>query len=249
VLSAQNIASDVIISVSDDGRGLDTKSILDIAARKGMLKKLPEEYSERDIHQLLMIPGFSTKETATEFSGRGVGLDIVRMNIERMGGSLIIDSAPGVGTAVLMKIPMTLAIIECMQIWLDGSIYSIPVTDIRETFKLSGPEHAESGAEHISLRGEDYPIVRLHDVFGLKSEPKALSEGIFIRIDTGGRKGCIFADELVGKFQVVVKPIPPYLKSPHMRAPGISGCTIMGNGDVSMVVDAAELLYSYCSDN
>jgi two-component system chemotaxis sensor kinase CheA len=243
-LSAQNVGSDVIISVSDDGRGLDKDNILDKAERKGLLKKPVSEYTDREIHNLLMAPGFSTKEDITEYSGRGVGLDVVKMNIERIGGTVIIESVKGVGTNILMKIPLTLAIIDCMELRVGKEIFAIPINNIKESFKASVGQFVvdPTGNEMIILRGVVYPIVRLYERLGIERAIKDLDEGILILADATDREGCILVDELIGKFQVVVKGLPQYLNGFGIKSKGISGCTIMGNGDVSLILDVQELL-------
>jgi two-component system chemotaxis sensor kinase CheA len=243
-LSAQNVGSDVIISVSDDGRGLDRDKILAKAESRGILKKPISEYTDREIYNLLTAPGFSTKESITEYSGRGVGLDVVKMNIERIGGSVIIESVSGVGTNVLMKIPLTLAIIDCMEIKIGNDIFAIPISNIRESFKSSAGRFIvdPNGNEMMMLRGAVYPIIRLYDKFRIDNAIKDLDDGILILTDSTDRKGCLLADELIGKFQVVVKSIPPYLRKFGVNSTGISGCTIMGNGEVSLILDVQELL-------
>jgi two-component system chemotaxis sensor kinase CheA len=243
-LSAQNVGGEVIISVNDDGRGLDRKKILAKAESKGLLKKPVSEYSDREIDNLLTAPGFSTKEHITEYSGRGVGLDVVKMNVERLGGTVIIESVQGVGTNVLMKIPLTLAIIDCMEIRVGDDIFAIPIGNIRESFKSSVGRFIVDphGNEMMMLRGTVYPIVRLYSKLGIGNAVKNLDDGILILTDSTDRKGCLLADELVGKFQVVVKSVPTYLKEYGVKSTGISGCTIMGNGDVSLILDVQELL-------
>jgi two-component system chemotaxis sensor kinase CheA len=243
-LSAQNMGSDIIISVSDDGRGLDKDKILASASSKDLLKKPVEEYSEKEIFNLIMTPGFSTKNSVTEFSGRGVGLDVVKMNIERIGGTVLLESVQGVGTNVLLKIPLTLAIIDCMEIRLGSGAYAIPLTNIRESFKASAGQCLTDpgGNEMIMLRGIVYPVVRLYERFGVSNAIKDINEGILILTDTGDRTGCLLADNLVGKFQVVVKAIPEFLKRYNVKNTGVSGCTIMGNGDISLILDVQELL-------
>jgi chemotaxis protein histidine kinase CheA len=243
-LSAQNVGGEVIISVSDDGRGLDRDRILAKAESKGLLKKPVAEYTDREIDNLLTAPGFSTKENISEYSGRGVGLDVVRMNVERLGGTVIIESVRGVGTNVLMKIPLTLAIIDCMEIRIGDDIFAIPIGNIRESFKLSAGRFIVDphGNEMMMLRGTVYPIVRLYRKFGIGNAVKNLDDGILVLTDSTDRKGCLLADELIGKFQVVVKSIPAYLKDFGVKSTGISGCTIMGNGDVSLILDVQELL-------
>jgi two-component system chemotaxis sensor kinase CheA len=243
-LSAQNVGGEVIISVSDDGRGLDRERILAKAESKGLLRKPVSEYSDREIDNLLTAPGFSTREDVTEYSGRGVGLDVVKMNVERLGGTVIIESVQGVGTNVLMKIPLTLAIIDCMEIRIGDDIFAIPIGNIRESFKSSAGRFIvdPNGNEMMMLRGTVYPIVRLYSKLGIENAVKNLDDGILILTDSTDRKGCLMVDELVGKFQVVVKSTPAYLKEYGVKSTGISGCTIMGNGDVSLILDVQELL-------
>jgi two-component system chemotaxis sensor kinase CheA len=243
-LSAQNVGGDVIISVSDDGHGLDPVKILTKARASGILRKPENEYTEKEIYNLLMAPGFSTKEDVTEYSGRGVGLDVVKANIERIGGSVIIESVKGVGTNVLLKIPLTLAIISCMELQLGDAIFSIPITNIRESFKASAGQLISDpvGNEMIMLRGNAYPIIRLYDKFSTPNAIHDIDEGILILADSGDKLACILADKLIGKFQVVVKPIPVFLKQFNVKGTGISGCTIMGNGDISLIIDVQELL-------
>jgi two-component system chemotaxis sensor kinase CheA len=244
VLSARNMGGDIIISVSDDGRGLDTSKLLAAAARKKLLKKPESEYSEKEIYNLLMAPGFSTKEDVTEFSGRGVGMDVVKSNIEKIGGTVIIESVRGVGTNILLKIPLTLAIISCMEVKLGDEIFSIPITNIKECFKSSAGQLISDplSNEMIMLRGNAYPIIRLHERFNIGNSIKDIDEGILILTDAGDHMGCLFVDELIGKFQVVVKAIPPYLNDFKVKSAGISGCTIMGNGEISLIIDVQELL-------
>jgi two-component system chemotaxis sensor kinase CheA len=243
-LSAQNVGGDVIISVSDDGRGLDRDKILAEAESRGLLRKPASEYTDREVHNLITVPGFSTKDHITEYSGRGVGLDVVKVNLERIGGSVIIESVKGLGTNILMKIPLTLAIIECMEIRIGKEIFAIPLNNIKESFKPSAGQFIvdPNGNEMIMMRGVVYPIVRLYSKFGINDAVKDIDDGILILTDATDREGCLFADELLGKFQVVVKSIPPYLKKFGVKSSGVSGCTIMGNGDVSLILDVQELL-------
>jgi two-component system chemotaxis sensor kinase CheA len=244
VLSAQNIGSDIIISVSDDGRGLDKARILERADRQRLLKKPKSDYAEKEIFNLLMMPGFSTRDKVTEFSGRGVGLDVVKANIEKIGGAVTIESVKGVGTNVFMKIPLTLAIIDCMEVRLGDDIFSIPISNIRESFKASAGQLISDpfGNEMMMLRGAAYPIIRLHEAFHIRNAVRDLDEGILVLTDAADRKGCLLVDELIGKFQVVVKPLPRYLNEFRVKKAGVSGCTIMGNGNISLIVDVQELL-------
>ena len=247
ILSAQNIGGDIIISVSDDGKGLDAEMILEKAKAKGILLKSENEYTEKEIFNLLTVPGFSTKEAVTEFSGRGVGMDVVKKNIEKIGGTVTIESTKGVGTNIFFKIPLTLAIIASMEIRVGKDIYAIPIANIRESFKatqnqlLSDPDNNEM----IMIRGACYPIIRLHKIFHIKEAETNLTEGILLLVDSGDHLACLFADELLGKHQVVVKPIPVYLSRYNAKGVGIAGCTILGDGSISLILDIQGILNKY----
>lgn len=247
ILSAQNIGGDIIISVSDDGKGLDADYILEKAKAKNLLTKPESEYSEKEIFNLLTVPGFSTKEAVTEFSGRGVGMDVVKKNIEKIGGTVTIESVKGTGTNIFFKIPLTLAIIASMEIRVGNNVYAIPISNIRESFKattnqlLSDPD----GNEMIMIRGVCYPIIRLHKVFHLSDSQTNIVDGILLLVDSGDRLACIFADELLGKHQVVVKPLPVYLSRYAAKGVGIAGCTILGDGSISLILDVQGILNQY----
>jgi two-component system chemotaxis sensor kinase CheA len=247
VLSAQNVGGDILISVSDDGKGLDTEYILGKARDRGLLVKPENEYSEKEIFNLLMLPGFSTKEQVTEFSGRGVGMDVVKKNIEKIGGAVTIESVKGKGTTVYFKIPLTLAIIASMEIEAGGNTYAIPIVNIRESFKaaesqlLSDPD----GNEMIMIRGAAYPIIRLHRIFNVEGCIESVVDGILLLVDSGDRLACILADKLLGKHQVVVKPLPSYLNWYDVKSSGIAGCTILGDGSISLILDIPRILTQY----
>jgi len=247
ILSAQNIGGDIIISVSDDGKGLDAEMILEKAKAKNLLTKPENEYSEKEIFNLLTVPGFSTKEAVTEFSGRGVGMDVVKKNIEKIGGTVTIESVKGAGTNIFFKIPLTLAIIASMEIRVGKNVYAIPISNIRESFKatpnqlLSDPD----GNEMIMIRGVCYPIIRLHKIFHLQEAQTNILDGILLLVDSGDRLACIFADELLGKHQVVVKPLPVYLSRYSAKGVGIAGCTILGDGSISLILDIQGILNQY----
>ena len=244
ILSAQNSGGDVIISISDDGKGLDKTMIMNKARARGLLRKPENEYSDKEIFNMLMAPGFSTREDVSEYSGRGVGLDVVKSNIEKIGGSVTIESKVGLGTNVIMKIPLTLAIISCMEIVIGKEIYSIPINNIRESFKAPAGQLIKdpTGCEMIMLRGQAYPIIRLYDTFGCEGAKTSIEDGILVLVDAGDHNACILADRLVGKYQVVVKPLPLFLNRFGVKRSGISGCTIMGTGNISLIINVRELV-------
>jgi two-component system chemotaxis sensor kinase CheA len=247
VLSAQNAGGDIIISVSDDGRGLDPDVILEKAKSKNLLTKAEGEYSHKEILNLIMMPGFSTKETVSEYSGRGVGMDVVKKNIEKIGGTVTIESIKGEGTSIIFKIPLTLAIIPSMEIRVGKEIYCVPISNIRESFKPTAKEVFcdPDNNEMIMIRGACYPIIRLHELYKVEDACHNIEDGILMLVDTGERLACIFADELLGEHQVVVKPMPYYLSQFCLTSLGISGCTILGDGSISLILDIAGILSNY----
>ncbi|MDD2216460.1 MAG: chemotaxis protein CheA [Eubacteriales bacterium] len=247
VLSAQNVGGDIIISMNDDGKGIDPDGILEKAKEKNLLSKPENEMTEREIFNLLTLPGFSTNSVVTEFSGRGVGMDVVRKGVEKVGGTVTIESSKGLGTNVFFKIPLTLAIIESMEIKVGEHIYTIPITNVRESFKASKEQLLcdPDGNEMIMIRGVCYPIIRLHTIFNVVGDFTEIEDGILLLVDSGECLACIFADKLIGKNQVVVKPLPFYLNHYATKGCGIAGCTIMGNGNISLILDIRAILNRY----
>ncbi len=163
-LSAQNASGEVVITISDDGAGIDPDKIMAKAKRMNLLTKPESDYSEKEIQNLILLPGFSTNEQVTEFSGRGVGMDVVKANVEKCNGTIIVDSTKGVGTNFIIKIPLTLAIIDGMEITVGDLVFTVPISTIHESFKVE-PEQIlrdTSGNEMIMIRGVCYPILRMH---------------------------------------------------------------------------------------
>lgn len=243
-LTAQNASGEVVITVSDDGAGIDPEKIMNKARRMGILTKPENEYSEKEIQNLILLPGFSTNEQVTEFSGRGVGMDVVKANIEKCGGAIIVDSKKGVGTNFIIKIPLTLAIIDGMEITVGDLVFTVPISTIRESFKVESGQIVTdtSGNEMIMIRGVCYPILRMHEKFGIETEVTNLEDGILLLVETDNKSVCIFADRLIGEQQVVVKPFPTYLSRYNIKGEGLSGCTIMGDGSISLIIDTNTLI-------
>jgi len=238
-LEARNSGSDVLITVSDDGRGLNKEKLIDKGIALGLIKKPKAEVTDKEAYSLMFAPGFSTKEKVTEFSGRGVGMDVVKRNIESIGGSLSVDSTPGKGMSVIMQIPLTLAIIDGMQVSVGGSPFIVPLLSIRESFK---PQKDDcfcdpDGREMIWLRGNCYPIIRLHKEFGIDTPITDLEQGILMTIEAQQQVYCLFVDELVGEQKTVVKPIPPYIQKALGDNKRLAGCTILGDGSISLILD------------
>ena len=243
-LSAMNASGEVIITVSDDGKGIDAQKVLAKAERNGLLTKPSYEYTEREIQNMILLPGFSTNEVVTEYSGRGVGMDVVKKNIEKVGGSLAVESKFGHGTTFVIKIPLTLAIIDGMEIEVGDATFIVPISAIKESFMVTNDQiiHDTQQGEMIMMRGVCYPILRLHEKFNLDTEITNFEDGIILLIEADNRSVCLFADELIGEQQVVVKPFPAYLSQYDIKSEGLSGCTIMGDGRISLIVDVNNLI-------
>lgn len=243
-LSAQNASGEVVITVSDDGAGIDPEKIMNKARKQGILTKPESEYTEKEIQNLILLPGFSTNETVTEFSGRGVGMDVVKANVEKCGGTIVVDSKKGVGTNFIIKIPLTLAIIDGMEITVGDLVFTVPISTIRESFKAESSQilRDTKNNEMIMIRGVCYPILRMHEKFGIDTDITDLEDGILLLVETDNKSVCIFADKLIGEQQVVVKPFPPYLAKYNIKGEGLSGCTIMGDGSISLIIDTNTLI-------
>lgn len=242
LLTAQNAGSDILVTVRDDGRGLDREKILSKAQRLGLLAKPPADMTDREVYGLLFVPGFSTSEGVTEFSGRGVGLDVVVKNLEAVGGSASIDSANGKGTVTTLRIPLTLAIIDGMNIRVGNSLYTVPIASLRETLRARRKDIVKDpqGNEMLLLRGACYPVLRLHRVFAVASEVTDLTQGILLVVEQEGGRLCLFADEILGQQAVVVKALPAYMR--HIRKmEGLSGCTLLPDGSISLILNVGGL--------
>ncbi|WP_304508373.1 chemotaxis protein CheA [Anaerotignum sp.] len=242
-LEAKHTGSDIIITISDDGAGVNADKVLEKAKRNGILTKPENEYTKREILALLLAPGFSTNETVTEYSGRGVGMDVVKQNIEKVGGIVFIESELGQGTCITLKIPLTLAIVDGMEISVGKSTFTIPITNIRQSFKCSREEviYDSLGNELIERMGDYYPIVRLHNLYNIETEITDIEEGILVWVEASDKSYCLFVDKFIGEQQVVVKPLPPYLNSFNIKNSGVAGCTILGDGNISIILDALSL--------
>ena len=243
-LSAKNASGEVIITVSDDGAGIDPEKVMAKAKKMNLLTKPENEYTEKEIQNLILLPGFSTNEQVTEYSGRGVGMDVVKSNIEKCSGQIIVDSKKGVGTNFIIKIPLTMAIIDGMEITVGDLVFTVPIATIRESFKVEPGQllNDTGGKEMIMIRGVVYPILRLHEKFGIDTEVTNLEDGILLLVETDNKSVCIFADKLIGEQQVVVKPFPKYLSRYNIKGEGLSGCTIMGDGSISLIIDTNLLI-------
>ncbi len=242
ILSATHTGSEVIIEIKDDGKGVDCDAVLNKAIRKGIALE-GVDYSEKEILNMLLAPGFSTNAQVTEFSGRGVGMDVAKQNVESVGGTVTIKSEKGKGMCTTLKIPLTMAIMDGMEVSVGGGIYTIPIQSIRQSFKISSDDIITdaSGGELYRCLGTFYPVVRMRDVYQIEGGYTKIEDGILIWLDTGELSYCLFVDELLGEQQVVVKPLPNYLNKYKIKSSGISGCTILGDGNISLILDASNI--------
>ena len=243
-LEARNTGGDVMILVSDDGKGLDKSGIVRKALEKGLITKSEAEISDREAFSLIFAPGFSTNSEVTEFSGRGVGMDVVRRSIENVSGTIAIESEKDKGTTIVIRIPLTLAIIEGMKLRVGKLLFIVPMLSISESFKPNDGDVFldPDGREQIMIRGECYPVLRLHRIFDIEPDVENLTEGILIMIRTENSSFCLFVDQLIGEQQAVVKPLPLYLQKHNNNMHGIGGCAILGDGSISLIIDINSLV-------
>ncbi len=239
-LSAGHQGGNIVIEVSDDGGGLNRERILEKAAQNGLA--IADNMTDGEVWQLIFAPGFSTAETVTDVSGRGVGMDVVKRNITAMGGSVEIRSAKGFGTTISISLPLTLAILDGMSIRCGEEVYILPLGFVVESLQPA-PEDIKEIANRgrvIKVRGEYLPLIPLHQMFEIEPRFTNPCEGIVVILEADGRKAGLFVDDLVGQQQVVVKN----LESNYRKVTGISGATILGDGGVSLILDVAALMRS-----
>jgi two-component system chemotaxis sensor kinase CheA len=239
-LSAAHQGGNIVIEVADDGAGLNRERILAKAASSGL--PVSDNMSDADVWQLIFAPGFSTAETVTDVSGRGVGMDVVKRNITQMGGTIDIRSAKGFGTTILISLPLTLAILDGMSIRSGDEIYILPLGFVVESLQPARDDVKEIAGQGrvVKVRGDYLPLIPLHQMFNIEPRYTDPAEGILVIVETEGRKAALFVDELVGQQQVVVKN----LESNYRKVAGISGATILGDGGVALILDVTALVRS-----
>ncbi|WP_343731994.1 chemotaxis protein CheA [Duganella sp.] len=235
-LNAYHDAGTIVIEVADDGGGLNQQRILAKAAERGLIEP-GAQLAERDIYNLIFEPGFSTADTVSNLSGRGVGMDVVKRNIAALRGSVELTSSEGRGTTVSIRLPLTLAIIDGFLIGVGQATYVVPLALVVECIELSAEQAAEANDNHyINLRGEVLPFVRLRQLFGAAPAPLRRENVVVIRY--GGRRVGLVVDHLLGEFQTVIKPLGKVFS--QLR--GIGGFTILGNGAVALILNVPELV-------
>ncbi|MEE9099501.1 chemotaxis protein CheA [Pseudomonas nitroreducens] len=237
-LAASHQGGSVVVEISDDGRGLSRERILAKAREKGMA--VQDSMTDAEVWQLIFMPGFSTAETVTELSGRGVGMDVVRRNIQAMGGRIEIDSAPGMGTRLCIRLPLTLAILDGLIVAVEKVNYVIPLTYIVESLQARADDvrgMAGDEAAVIRVRGEYLPLFSLHELLHIDATPLPPEQAIVVILESEGKSFALQVDELVGQQQVVIKS----LEQNFRRIDGIAGATIMGDGSVALILDVDAL--------
>ena len=241
-LSAQDTGNEVIITIKDDGQGVNDEAVLKKAIKNGLAS--PDiEYSHKDILNFLLMPGFSTNNQVTEFSGRGVGMDVVKRGVEELGGTVTISSELGKGMTTTMKIPLTMSIMDGMEVSVGKTIFTIPIQHVRQSFKVSSQDilHDSVNGEIIKLMNNYYPIIRAKNLYSLPDGVDNIEDGILMWLESGDTSYCLLVDELLGEQQIVVKPLPPYVNNFDIKNYGIMGCSILGDGSISVILDAGNL--------
>nr|WP_269670906.1 chemotaxis protein CheA [Escherichia coli] len=237
ILSAEHQGGNICIEVTDDGAGLNRERILAKAASQGLT--VSENMSDDEVAMLIFAPGFSTAEQVTDVSGRGVGMDVVKRNIQEMGGHVEIQSKQGTGTTIRILLPLTLAILDGMSVRVADEVFILPLNAVMESLQPREADlHPLAGGERVlEVRGEYLPIVELWKVFNVAGAKTEASQGIVVILQSGGRRYALLVDQLIGQHQVVVKN----LESNYRKVPGISAATILGDGSVALIVDVSAL--------
>ena len=236
-LSAEHQGGNICIEVTDDGAGLNRERILAKAVSQGM--PIHENMSDDEVGMLIFAPGFSTAEQVTDVSGRGVGMDVVKRNIQEMGGHVEIQSKQGQGTTIRILLPLTLAILDGMSVRVADEVFILPLNAVMESLQPREEDlHPLAGGERVlEVRGEYLPLVELWKVFEVEGAKTEATHGIVVILQSAGRRYALLVDQLIGQHQVVVKN----LESNYRKVPGISAATILGDGSVALIVDVSAL--------
>jgi two-component system chemotaxis sensor kinase CheA len=234
-LRASREASSIVVKVEDDGAGLDRDRIRTRALSSGLLQE-DEERDDASLFQFVFEPGFTTAERITEVSGRGLGMDVVKRNVEALRGSVTLDTTPSVGTVVSLRLPLSLSILDVFLVGVGRETYVLPLESVLECVDLPEEERGSSATGVLYLRGQPLPYLRLRDCFTAEGEQPARESVVVVKHAAG--KAGIAVDALLGQGQTVIKPLGKLFQ----RIPGVSGSTILGNGRVALIVDVSTLL-------
>jgi two-component system chemotaxis sensor kinase CheA len=233
-LKASHQGGNVVIEVIDDGGGLNRARLLEKAREKGI--PVSDNMPDSEVWQLIFAPGFSTADVVTDVSGRGVGMDVVKRNIEGLGGRVELESSPGFGTRTVIRLPLTLAILDGMSVGVGGETFVIPITTVIESLQpnMDDIRTMAGDSRMVHIRGEYLPFISLAEAFGLDGQTD-ITKGILVVVEAEEGKSALFVDELLGQQQVVIKS----LEANYRKVNGISGATIMGDGRVAMIIDVS----------
>ncbi len=233
-LMATQEGAEIHIKIEDDGRGMNKEKILKKAIDNGLIKD-SVGLKDSEIYNFIFEPGFSTADKITEVSGRGVGMDVVKRNMEKVKGNIEINTQAGIGTVITLRIPLTMAIMDGMLVQIGDNFYTIPLMSIKEFFQPTSDmvTMTPDRQEIVCVRNELIPVIRLHNIYNITPLSTKLEEGILIIVESRGANFCFLVDNIVGQQQAVIKALPEYLSNVN----GISGCTILGNGEISPIVD------------
>ena len=236
-LKAYHQGGNIVIEVGDDGAGLNRQKILAKARERGFL--VSDQMTDQEVFALIFEPGFSTADQVTDVSGRGVGMDVVRRNIQALGGRVEIESMVGIGTRMTVRLPLTLAILDGMSVAVGDQTYILPLSYVIESLQPQAGDikTLSNQARVIQVRGDYLPVVVLHELFGLSSQHADFTQGIMVVLDADGIKAALFVDALLGQHQVVIKS----LEANYRRVAGVSGATIMGDGHVALILDVSAI--------
>ena len=239
-LNAFHKGGNIVIEIRDDGRGLNRDRILHKAIENGLV---PEDHtlSDQQIYELIFQPGFSTADVVSDVSGRGVGMDVVRRNINELGGNIEIESTPGEGSAIIIRLPLTLAILDGQTVMVGDETYIVPLISIVESIQVSESmiNRVAGRGETFKLRDEYLPVVRLHEVFGVANvRSTELDQGLLVVVEGESGRCGLFVDDLLGQQQVVIKS----LEANYGKVDGVSGATILGDGSVALILDIQGLM-------
>jgi two-component system chemotaxis sensor kinase CheA len=237
-LSAAHQGGSILIEVRDDGAGLNREKIMKKARERGLAVR--DDMTDHEVWALIWEPGFSTADTLSDVSGRGVGMDVVRKNIAALGGSVELDSAEGYGTRVSIRLPLTLAIMDGMSIGVGEETYILPLASVVESFQVEPGmiQSVGSSGRVVKVRDEYLPVVALDEVYSVPRFDEAGASEIMVIVEAEGRRIAALVDELLGQHQVVVKN----LEANYKRVPNVSGATILGDGRVALIIDVTGLV-------
>jgi len=240
VLAAVHEGNQIIISIKDDGRGIDTERVGRKAIEKGLLtEEQLAALSQREMFDLIFLPGFSTKEKATDLSGRGVGMDVVKTNIKKLNGLIEIKSEKGQGSEFILRLPLTLAIIQSLLVEVEGEVYSIPLSSVLETIRVDQRKfHMIGGQEVLKLRDMVLPLIRLQKVFNVQQRSESEDFCYVVVVGAADKRMGLVVTRLVGQQEVAIKSLGNYLAN----IPGIAGSTILGDGRVTLIVDPVGMI-------